>query len=83
MTAPHVTVTGLTRKIGNLGHKLYMDNFFSSCALFNHFHTKAISCCGSVRPNRKEMPVDFGKTLKLKWGDIRTGVRGDLTAILW
>jgi hypothetical protein len=29
MTATHVTVTGLTGRIENLGHKLYMDSFFS------------------------------------------------------
>jgi hypothetical protein len=28
MTANHTTVAGLTRRIENLGHKLYMDNFF-------------------------------------------------------
>jgi len=29
VTATHVTVTELTRKIEGCGHKLYMDNFFS------------------------------------------------------
>ena len=29
VTATHMTVTELTRKIGH-GHKLYMDNFYSS-----------------------------------------------------
>jgi hypothetical protein len=26
---------------------------------------------------------DFRKTLKMKWGDIRTRVRGNLTAVVW
>jgi len=33
VTATHATVTELTRKIEGRGHKLYMDNFFSSSEL--------------------------------------------------
>jgi hypothetical protein len=29
------------------------------------------------------MPRDFGKNLKMNWGDIRTMVRDDLKAIVW
>jgi hypothetical protein len=29
------------------------------------------------------MPQEFRKTLKLKWGDIRTRVRRNLTAMIW
>jgi hypothetical protein len=35
VTATHATVTELTRKIERCGHKLYMDNFFTSPELFN------------------------------------------------
>jgi hypothetical protein len=30
-----------------------------------------------------KMYSDFGKILKLKLGDIKSGVKGDLTAIAW
>ena len=30
LTATHATVTNLTRDVEGFGHKLYMDNFFSS-----------------------------------------------------
>jgi hypothetical protein len=83
MTTTHATVTGLTTRIQNFGHKLYMDNFFSSPDLFDYLHTKAINFCGTVRPNRKEMPRDFGTKLRLKRGDLKTRVRGVLTAIVW
>jgi hypothetical protein len=59
MTATCATVTGLTRRIENLGHKLNMDNFFSSPELFDGLYTKAINCCGTVRQNRRGMPADF------------------------
>jgi hypothetical protein len=83
MTATYATVTGLTTRIENFGHKLYMDNFFPSPDLFDNLHTKAINCCGTVRPNRKGMPRDFGTKLRLKRGDLKTRVRGDLTSIVW
>ena len=35
VTATHVTVTELTRKIEDCGHKLYVDNFFSSLNYLN------------------------------------------------
>ena len=35
VTATHATVTELTRKIEERGHKLYMDSFFSSPELFD------------------------------------------------
>jgi len=91
--ATHATVTELTRKIEGCGHKLYMNNFFSSPELFDDLVKKQIYddlvkkqiyCCGTVRPNRKGMPQDLKpKTTKLKRGDIRVRTRADLTAILW
>jgi len=83
VTATHATVTELTRKIGR-GHKLFMDNFFSSSELFDDLVKKQIYCCGTVRPNRRGMPQDLRpKTTKLKREDIRVRTRVELTAILW
>jgi hypothetical protein len=36
MTAVHTTVSGLITRTGNLGHKLYVDNFFPDS--FNQSH---------------------------------------------
>jgi hypothetical protein len=84
VTATHATVTKLARKIEGCGHKLYMDNFFSSPELFDDLVNKQIYCCGTVRPNRRGMPQDLRpKTTKQKRGDIRIRTRADLTAILW
>ena len=55
-----------------LGHKIFKDNFFSSPRLFDDLDRHKINSCGTVQPNRKDMPRDFGpKKLKLKRGDIR------------
>ena len=84
LTETHATVSELTKKIQGRGHKLYMDNYFSSPDLFDDLATKPIYCCGTVRPKRKGMPQDLNpKRTKLKRGDLQVRTRGDLTTILW
>jgi hypothetical protein len=83
MTATHATVTGLAARIEHVGHKLYMDNFVSSPALFDDLHTKTINYCGTVRPNTTGMLKNFGHTMKLKSGNLKTKLKGNLTAIVW
>jgi len=83
MTATHATVTGLAARIEHVGHKLYMDNFVSSPALFDDLHTMTIKYCGTVRPNRTGMSKNFGHKIKMKRHDLETKLKGNLRAILW
>jgi len=84
MTATHATVRHLTYRFEGLGHKLFMDNSFSSPRLFDNLLRCKIHSCGTVRPNRKDMPSNFGpKKLKLTKGDVRVRTRGNLTALAW
>jgi len=84
MTATHATVRHLTSRVEGLGHKIFLNNFFSSPRLFDDLDRHKINSCGTVRPNRRDMPSDFGpKQLKLKRGDIRVSTRGGLTALVW
>lgn len=53
-----------------MGHKLFMDNLFSSRELYDDLMNKNINCYGTVRPNREEMPRDFEK-LKVERVDIK------------
>jgi len=84
MAATHTTVRHLTSRVEGLGYKTFMDNFFSSPRLFDDSDRHKINSCGTVRPNRKDMPRDFGpKQMKLKRGDIRVRTRGGLTTLVW
>jgi hypothetical protein len=83
MTETHATVAELTTEKENLGYNLCKDKFFSFPDLCDNLHTKAINCCGTVRRNQKEISSDFEKNLNLKWGDIKTRVKGDLATIVW
>jgi len=59
MTATHATVRHFTCRVEGLGHKLFMDNFFSSPRLFDDLLRRKIHSCGTLRPKRKDMPSDF------------------------
>ena len=84
LTARRNTVANLTRGVEGFGHKLYMDNFFSSPDLHDDLAHKKIFCCGTVRLHRKGMPKDLKpKTLRLKCGDIGVRTRGDTMAVVW
>ena len=82
LTATHATVLELTKKIQEPGHKLYMDNYFSSPDLFDDLRTKQINRSDTVRRNRKGHPQDL-RPKRMTQGDLQVRTRGDLTAILW
>jgi hypothetical protein len=84
ITPTHGTVLELVRKVQEVGHKIFMDNYFMSPKLLNDLHRRKINACGAVRHNRKGMPSDFGpKQLKIKKGDIVSRVKGTLRAVCW
>jgi len=77
MTATHAFVRYLTSRIEGLGHKIFMDNFFSSPRISDDLDRHKVNSCRTVQPNRQDMPCEFGtKQLKLKRGDIRLRTRG-------
>jgi hypothetical protein len=51
------TVMRMTRGYEDKGHVLYIDNWFTSPAVLDAMKQKGICCCGSVRRNRRGMPV--------------------------
>jgi len=74
MTATHANVTGLAARIEYVGHKLFTDSYFSSSASFDDLLTKAVNCCGTVRPNRNRMPKNFEHQVNMKRGDLKIKV---------
>jgi len=82
MTATHATLRHLTSRVESLGHKIFIYNFFSSPRLFDDLDRRKINLCETVRPNRKDVPCDFGpKQLKLKRGVRKGEDRGRLDHI--
>lgn len=73
-----VVTTLLSDYIGK-GHTLWCDNWYSSPALFKYLHSHETNACGTVRKNRKEMPV-FNK---LKKGETEAKTNSPLLALKW
>jgi len=70
--------------VERLGHKLYMDNYFSSPALFDDMFGRKINCCGTVCSDGQGMPKDISsQAIKAKKGDIITRVRGNQSIVHW
>jgi len=59
MIATHATVRHLTSKVEGLGHKIFMENFFSSPRLFDDLDRRKTNSCRTVQPSRRDMPRDF------------------------
>jgi hypothetical protein len=51
------TVMRMTRGYEDKGHVLYIDNWFTSPAVLDALKQRGIRCCGSVRRNRRGMPI--------------------------
>ena len=82
----HAVVMALVEKLKGRGHHIYTDNFYSSPALFTELREEGFGACGTVRVNRRGMPVEMKASLSrghicsvsidecmvaLKWADKR------------
>ena len=65
------TVLSLVEHLHHKGHHLYMDNLYTSPALFSTLKSSGIGACGTHRTNRKGVPSDI-KSAKLGKGGVVT-----------
>ena len=72
----HRVVTDLVDVVYDKGHIIYMDNYFSSPALFDELADNQTGACGTLRTNRRGVP-DAVKSAKLKKGDPHLAVRDE------
>jgi hypothetical protein len=80
----HDTVLNVVSAYANRGHILYLDNLFPSPSLFDALQRIGIRACGTLRPNRKDVPPDLQQLGKqLPKGGTATWQRGDLGCLAW
>lgn len=75
-----VVTTMLSDYLGK-GHRLFVDNWYTSPTLFDFLHKNKTNACGTVRANRKDMPK-FGNE-KMKRGEVKALNSNNLMAMKW
>ena len=82
--ASAATDTHHKAKTGNVQLKMWdimcTPTIFVYSPNLDDLHINKTHCPGVVKTNLIGMPMDSGKTIKLKWGEIKARFRGDLTA---
>ncbi|GFS93137.1 piggyBac transposable element-derived protein 4 [Trichonephila clavipes] len=82
-SASYNVVYTMTDCIKGKGHKVFMDNFFSSPELFRDLlKERSINSCGTVRSNRKHFPKDLAPC-KMRQGDVAVKFCNGMTALCW
>lgn len=76
-------VLSLVDHLKDKGHHLYMDNLYTSPALFTALKSLGFGACGTLRVNRKGVPTNI-KTKKLEKGEViaETG-ENDMVFLKW
>ena len=75
-------VMRLIRPYLGKGHKLFVDNYYTSPILFHDLYQQQTGACGTLRVNRKGVPADL-KTVKLKKGESVAMTNGTLQILKW
>ncbi|KAK6182621.1 hypothetical protein SNE40_010263 [Patella caerulea] len=78
-------VLQLVDKLPEIGHHIYMDNFYSSVKLFERLKSLGFGACGTLRTNRKGIPEDDEFKQKMKKGDAPKFFHkgDDILAVTW
>lgn len=91
-SAPSVALAGksasvvidLLKGLENRGHCISMDNFYNSPALARYLKSLGFDCLGTLRPNRKHVPVEIKNVPKsVARGSIIARHCGDVSCIAW
>ncbi|XP_071479178.1 piggyBac transposable element-derived protein 4-like [Diadema antillarum] len=76
-------VLGMMSSLLDKGYRLFMDNWYTSPALFTELFKRKTHACGTVRMNRKGIPKDLKPNRKLKRGESFFKRCKELLVMLW
>lgn len=70
---------------GNLEEntEVYFDNFFTTTKLMEKLSEKHVLAAGTVRTNRKDIPIEIKEDQKLRRGEYIWRAKGQLSAYQW
>lgn len=65
------------------GTRLFFDNYFTCTRLMETLADRSILAAGTVRTNRKDLPVELKRNNRLKKGEYLWRSKGQITAYQW
>jgi hypothetical protein len=80
LTSSRIVLT-LAKKLLEKGYTIYMDNWYTSPALFRELVSKKTNAVGTVRTGRKNMPAELKN--KIKKGETVYFETDDIIAMKW
>lgn len=80
LTSSRIVLT-LAKELLNKGYCIFMDNWYSSPGLYRELKLKQTDAVGTVRLNRKNMPVELKK--KILRGLTTANFTHDMMAVKW
>ena len=64
--------------------RVYTDNFYSSVELFQAMRARGLLACGTVRANRRGLPVNLlPRNVRLQRGEFRVAQKNELMCAVW
>jgi hypothetical protein len=77
-------VMDLTRELQGSHMKVFMDNFYSSVQLFQTLRACGLLACGTVRANRKGLPVELlPRNVALERGAYKVAQKDEMMYSIW
>jgi hypothetical protein len=76
-------VMHLTEPYQMQGRHIYFDNFFSSPKLLEDLSARNTYACGTVRQNRKGLPMEIRKPAKMQRGSSVKMQKGNVVVAVW
>ncbi len=79
----HDIVMQVTKSLQGMGHNLYMDNFYTSPAVFHSLQKVGIYSCGTLRCYRIGVPAQIKRSRKMKKGEIISVRKQSVLFLKW
>jgi hypothetical protein len=77
-------VQDLAQRLHGMYHHVYVDNYFTSPALFQELYDNGIYACGTVRTNRRGLPPHIRQIAQVQeQGDMKTWQKGPMSCSIW
>ena len=65
------------------GKHLYFDNFFTSLRLLQNLKLQNIKACGTIRPDRADIPLDFADKNRMQRGHCKSIITSNGIVFIW